>query len=71
MLEQVRDRPPLQFDVLHHGFEIGGVPQYDGPGDQIERAGAMSLRLQAVGASMAGTVEKDRAFQGILRLSVV
>ncbi|KDE19010.1 hypothetical protein BJI49_10125 [Acetobacter pasteurianus] len=72
MLEQIRrNGSSLTFEMPHCGSEIGGVPQYDGAGDEIERARPMSLGLQSVIADPAGAMEKDGALEGVLGLSLV
>lgn len=72
VLEQVgRHRAALPIEMAHGGFEVGGVPQHDRAGDQIERAGAVSLGLQAVVADAADAMEEDRALECVLRLALV
>jgi hypothetical protein len=62
VLEQVgRHRAALPIKMAHRGFKVGGVPQHDRAGDQIECAGAVSLGLQAVIADAAGAMERSRA----------
>lgn len=66
LLEQVgRHRATLPIEVTHGGFEVGGVPQHDCVGDQIERAGVVSLGLQAVVADAAGAMEEDGVGSGV------
>ena len=72
VLEEVgRDGSPLAFEMPHCGFKIGGVPQDDSTGDEVERAGSMALGLQSMITDTACAMEEDSAFEVVLGLSLV
>ena len=67
----VRHRPTRSIELVLGGFEIGRVPEHDRARDQIERARAVALGLDAGIADTADAVEEDCAFERVFGLALV
>ncbi len=52
-------------------LEVDGIPQHDCDRDQIQAAGAITLRLEATIADFTKAVEKHRARERITGLALV
>ena len=52
-------------------FEVDGVPEHDGRGNQIEAAGPVALIFKRPISDLAEAMKKDGAREGVSRLAFV